>query len=289
MYAELLDGRWEKGETSLPDPGKLPQPQDYSTGARSSPGAPRERRVPRLETVLIKFFSGASFARQSCYGFEVSMKITKVGHCCLLIEEGELRILTDPGSYCALPRNFSGVDVILITHEHNDHYYVPSLREVLIQNRGAAVFTNKAVITLMEKEGLHAELFEEGMERRFKGVTIAAYGKEHAVIWKEIATVVNTGFFIADRLFYPGDSLTVPPIDVEILALPVAGPWLKISEAIEYAIEVKPHLCFPVHDGGIKILSPFHTLPRNVLEKRGITFTPLEADGVLKCSDIGLK
>jgi L-ascorbate metabolism protein UlaG (beta-lactamase superfamily) len=28
-----------------------------------------------------------------------SIKVTKLGHCCLLIETGGLRILTDPGSY----------------------------------------------------------------------------------------------------------------------------------------------------------------------------------------------
>jgi L-ascorbate metabolism protein UlaG (beta-lactamase superfamily) len=53
------------------------------------------------------------------------MKITKYGHCCLLIEERGIRILTDPGAFTAnIHSSLTGIDVILYTHEHADHYHL---------------------------------------------------------------------------------------------------------------------------------------------------------------------
>lgn len=50
------------------------------------------------------------------------MKITKFGHCCLLIEENGVRILTDPGTYSTQQSEVKNIDFVLITHEHADHF-----------------------------------------------------------------------------------------------------------------------------------------------------------------------
>jgi L-ascorbate metabolism protein UlaG (beta-lactamase superfamily) len=59
------------------------------------------------------------------------MKITKIGHCCLLIEEKGLRILTDPGAWSEAQNELKNIQLILITHEHQDHFYLDSLKQVL--------------------------------------------------------------------------------------------------------------------------------------------------------------
>jgi len=48
------------------------------------------------------------------------MTLTKLGHCCLIIEDQGLRILTDPGEYTILQNQVKDIDLILITHEHAD-------------------------------------------------------------------------------------------------------------------------------------------------------------------------
>ena len=40
------------------------------------------------------------------------------------------------------------------------------------------------------------------------------------------------------RVYHPGDSLTLPPADVDLLLLPVSAPWLKVSECIDFARDV---------------------------------------------------
>jgi len=57
---------------------------------------------------------------------------------------------------------------------------------------------------------------------------------------------------------------------------PGAFCWKSRSEAIEYAKALKPKVAFPVHDGMLKIIGPFHGVPQAVLKEAGITFTTLE-------------
>jgi L-ascorbate metabolism protein UlaG (beta-lactamase superfamily) len=101
---------------------------------------------------------------------------------------------------------------------------------------------------------------------------------KHADIYLSITPVENTGYLIAERFFYPGDAFTDPERSIDILALPVAGPWMKISEAIDYAKKLKPKTAFPVHDG---MFVPgrgniAHNLPKQELEKVGIKFISIQ-------------
>ena len=55
------------------------------------------------------------------------MKIKKIEHCCLLIEIGGITILTDPGVYSAEQNKLTGIDVVLITHKHGDHFHAETV------------------------------------------------------------------------------------------------------------------------------------------------------------------
>jgi len=203
------------------------------------------------------------------------MKITKFGHCCLLVKEKGLRILTDPGSYSTAQNDIKDIDVIPITHEHNDHFHIPSLKNCIRNNPKARIFTNKGVGKLLDAEGIKYELLEDGQDALVKNVKIEGVGHDHAPLYKT-SPCINTGYFISNRLFYPGDSLYNPRKKVEILALPVAGPWLKLPEAIDYALEINPKKCFPVHDGGLKQIGSTNRIPPTILEPKGIRFVIIE-------------
>ena len=206
------------------------------------------------------------------------MKVTKFGHCCMLIEDGGVRVLTDPGSFSTGQTSARDVNVILITHEHADHLHVESLKEFLKNNPGAKVRTNSSVGKILESNGVNFKLLTDGQKEIFGALTIEAFGKFHAVIHNSIPVIENTGYFIGNRLFYPGDSFTVPPKSVEILALPVEAPWMKLSEAIDYAEKVKPKICFPVHDGRLRDMrvGSTHKIPKDYLAANGVEFVVLE-------------
>lgn len=205
------------------------------------------------------------------------MKVTKFGHCCLLIEEGELRILTDPGVFSEGFEGLENIDVILITHEHRDHLHIDSLKVVLTHNPAVEVISNSAVGKLLEAAGIPYTVLEGTNITNRKGILIGAHDGKHGEIYEELGQVQNTGYLIAGKLFYPGDSFHNPGLAVEVLALPVAGPWCRIKDAIAYALLIKPKEAFPVHDGLItkEALNVFHWSPKKVLGDAGIEFTPL--------------
>jgi len=90
------------------------------------------------------------------------MKITKLGHCCLIIEENGVKILTDPGTYTTEQNNVKDVDIVLITHEHQDHFHLESVKTILANNPKAKIITNNAVGGLLKEAGINCELLEDG-------------------------------------------------------------------------------------------------------------------------------
>jgi len=200
----------------------------------------------------------------------------------MLIEEKGVKLLTDPGSFTAEKHaSLTGLDAILYTHEHADHYHLQSLRILLKGNPKAVVLCNPGVAVLLSKEGIAHEVVADGTTSVVKGVSIQGHGTTHAVIHSSLPPMENTGFFVAERLWYPGDELVVDPgMQPEIMALPVAGPWMKFGEAIDYAFKLKPKAAFPVHD---MILNPMFAgfVPRMaaaLLEPRGTQFFDIELD-----------
>lgn len=207
------------------------------------------------------------------------MKIKKLGHCCFIIEPKEgVRVMTDPGApdYSGNTDGEMNINAVLITHEHGDHLHIDTLKKVLENNPNAIVVTNTSVGKLLDAEGISYTKVEDCEDLEIEGVKIAGFGDKHAEIYKEFGQVQNTGYMI-DKLCYPGDSFSYPQTDVDILALPVAGPWMKIKNAIEYTLEINPRICFPVHDGMIKpFFQAIYKAPEHILSQKNIAFKKLE-------------
>ena len=84
------------------------------------------------------------------------------------------------------------------------------------------------------------------------GLPITVVGEKHAVIHPDLPRIDNSGFVIQVgdvRLFHPGDALTPPGVEVDVLLLPVHAPWNKMSEVVDYAREVGATRSVAVHDG----------------------------------------
>lgn len=205
------------------------------------------------------------------------MKIKKIGHCCFVAEPKDgVRIMTDPGAFSTLQTTELNIDVVLITHEHGDHFHVESLKKVLENNPGVIIVTNTSVGLILDKENILYTKVEEGDKFEIKGVTISGFGNVHAEIYEDFGRVQNTGYMI-DNLCYGGDAFNYPDSEVDILALPVAGPWMKISNAIEYAKNIHPRICFPVHDAIMQDFASFvWKIPETILNKDNILFKRLE-------------
>ncbi len=195
----------------------------------------------------------------------------------MVIETNGKRIMTDPGSYTVKEQSKEvKIDLIIITHEHSDHLHIDSLKEILKINPNVNIVTNNAVGKLLDDAGIKYQVLENKVAKEVLGVELEAHDCRHEEIFKEYGQVQNTAYFIDKKLFYPGDSFYNPGKYVEVLALPVAGPWVKIKDATKYALEVKPRICFPVHDGMLNNFGGSHKIPELFLEEAGIVFKNFE-------------
>lgn len=206
------------------------------------------------------------------------MNITKLGHCCLIIEINGVRFLTDPGNYTTTQNEAKNIDVVVISHEHTDHLHVESLKAVLQNNQNAKVICNSSVGKILEKESISYILVENSESVEIKGVTISGHGLKHAPIFRDYEQVENTGYLFDKKLFYPGDAFYTPNVPVDILAFPVTAPWCTIAQALDYVLEIKPRIAFPVHDGNLIRHGLTNRLPALKLPEAGIEFFALELE-----------
>jgi len=206
------------------------------------------------------------------------MKITKLGHCCLLIEHKNKRILTDPGAWSTAQNEVINIDIILITHEHPDHLHIDSLQSVFQNNPNAVIFTNTTVGKILSEKDIAYKTLENGQQATHETILLEAFGNNHEEIYEQFGMVQNTGYFIDNKLFYPGDAFTNPGKPVEILALPIVAPWTNFKTSMRYALEIKPAIAFPVHDGMLANgrSGPTYFVPPKILEPNNIQFIPLK-------------
>lgn len=203
------------------------------------------------------------------------MKITKYGHSCLLVEEGSVRLLIDPGQWSQVPE-LEAIDAILITHNHQDHCDPSTITRLLVKNPDAKIISHVEVGEMLQREGIAYTPIEEGARMEVNGVSVESFGTKHAIIYGDFPQCRNTGYLIAGRLYLPGDALhDVPGKSVEILGLPTGGPWMRLSEAIDYAKKLSPKVAFPIHDAMYTTEYKEGLIPRIVggqLEVAGISF-----------------
>jgi L-ascorbate metabolism protein UlaG (beta-lactamase superfamily) len=181
------------------------------------------------------------------------MKITKIGHCALVLEHDGVKLLTDPGNFTIeAQESVTGLDAILITHEHQDHFHIDSINVLLKTNPGVVVVANGAVGKLLDEQDIMHAVVGDGQSTDIKGIKIEGFGRDHVPIYGTMGLVENTGYLIGGKFYFPGDNFHAPGKPVDVLALPVAGPWMKISEAIDFARAINARVAFGVHDGMIE-------------------------------------
>lgn len=177
------------------------------------------------------------------------MKVTKFEHSCVRLERDGAVLVIDPGPWTS-PAALDGVDAVLITHEHFDHLDVDRLADALAKRPAVTVHANSAVVSKLDALRGATQTVASGDSFGAAGYAVRAYGGLHAMVHPEITRVPNLGFLVDDSVYHPGDSFDVPEgAHVDTLFVPVSGPWLKLSESVDFIRAIRPQRAYALHDG----------------------------------------
>ena len=180
------------------------------------------------------------------------MRLTHLGHACLLVETGGERILIDPGVFSPGIAEVTGVSVILVTHQHPDHVDVERLAAVLEANPQARLYAEPQAASLMDDAGIAAEHTVSGEPLMFGQVQVMPVGDQHALINEALPRIGNLGVVLRAEgepsLFHPGDAYDAEPGATDILALPLNAPWAAGRDTVAFAQRISPRVAVPIHD-----------------------------------------
>ncbi|GHD48834.1 MBL fold metallo-hydrolase [Mycetocola manganoxydans] len=175
------------------------------------------------------------------------MRLTKLEHAALLLEDSGRKLFIDPGSFTTAITEGAQCVAIVITHEHPDHWTPEQIDRILSKSPDARIFGPAGVAAAASN--LPIEVVKAGDEVEVGPFTLRFFGEKHNVIHESIPVVDNVGVLVNGTLFYGGDSYTVPEdVDVDVHAVPAGAPWLKIGDVMDYVLEVKPKRSFPTHE-----------------------------------------
>lgn len=147
------------------------------------------------------------------------------------------------------------LDVLIISHEHNDHFDVDAVEDLIREK--TQVYTNCLVAEELKKMGFASEqihVMKKGVREDLGELALLPVDCDHGELAPEaLGVILDFGFA---KIYYAGDTaltldrLTVPMvIQPELAILPINGAFGNLDgiEASKYAGLLKCKVCIPCH------------------------------------------
>lgn len=219
------------------------------------------KRLFLLVTFLVGIFALTAAAQEQ---FETDtiktsagdLKITFIGHGTLMFTLGKKVIHVDPWSRLADYTKMPKADIILVTHEHRDHFDLKAL-EVLRTKNTVLVLTETCASRI--KGGI---VMGNGDVKTIEGLKIEAVPAYNIVHMRSEGRPfhpkgVGNGYVITlgnKRVYVAGDTENTPDMkkikDIDIAFLPMNLPYTMTPEMVADAAKAfKPKLLYPYHYG----------------------------------------
>ena len=239
--------------------------------------------------------AAAASGRAVTPGSQAPATVTYVGNSGFLIRAGGKKILIDalfdgfPGGY-VVPASvrepllagqapFDGIDLILATHDHADHFSAAAVRRALASNPRAVFVGPAATVAALTDVGDRVRPLEVAEGRRLSvevgGIRVEAMRLSHGTPPPGQPDIVNLGYLVTVgglKFFHTGDidyqivtpalltSLGIPGEHVDVAFVPHfylsgPGPIPFVTEGIRPRYVVPSHLQYtdtPVNEAQIR-------------------------------------
>jgi len=218
-------------------------------------------RLPVLVNVLLLVFAFTA-AGQEQFETDViktaagDLKITFIGHASLMFTFADKVIHIDPVSRLADYSKLPKADLILVTHEHGDHFD-PNAVEILRTEKTILVLTQTCAERI--QGGL---VMNNGDSKTVAGLEIEAVPAYNIVHMRRAGQPfhpkgVGNGYvitFAEKRVYVAGDTENVPEMktlkQIDIAFLPMNVPYTMTPEMVADAAKAfQPHILYPYHYG----------------------------------------
>lgn len=206
-----------------------------------------------------------------------ALRITWLRTSCLLLEHGDLRVLTDPWfgrTMRGLPvfrkpaialDDLPRIDVIAASHLHRDHFDAAAVRTLHRRNPHLRVVGTRGTAAFCQKRGLGLDVLELApwQQASLPGLDVTATPAEHTgPPPPEVNFLLDFGNI---RVFFGGDArwsdayrhigARLQPIDVALL--PIGGTLIfghrttmAPADAVRACALLQPRFAVPIHEGG---------------------------------------
>jgi len=173
------------------------------------------------------------------------VRITKRNHAHLTVNIDGRTLVIDPGMFSPTAAE-DDVEAVVVTHEHTDHWTHQHLTAIRALNPGVKIFGTRAVAEAAP--GFPVVVVTAGDAADVGPFDLRFVGGEHAAIHPTFPASTNVGVVVNGDLYHPGDSYAVPDQPCATVAVPIAGPWHKVAESIDWISRLRPARAFNLHD-----------------------------------------
>ena len=147
-------------------------------------------------------------------------------------------------------------DLILISHEHSDHYHPATLRQ--ISTPQTVILTNERVAAeLAGEQRIEGEVrvLQAGDVERFQEVEVEAVRAYNLTSSYHPREAGGLGFVVTwagERLYFAGDTDLIPEmaeIECDVALLPIGGTYtMDVEEAVRAVATIGPQVAVPMHE-----------------------------------------